>query len=307
MSGDFTLTSDALALPPGAIARTHRQILRHRGRPVLGLTQGRMRPYVYPLLTPAGHAVSSESPADHPHHNSLWIASDHVHARMPLGGNHYEEYTYNFYVDETFQGRAPGMLVVQSTQMAIDPDGSAVITQAIEWRGPVEWGAAGGRRVAREERRLTVRIGEAGNAVDIDSTLHTDEWDIAIGPTRHAYFNVRVADTMVASLGGTVRDDRGRTSGEAISGSGATWVDFSGPVGGGHVAGMAVFPHPHDHPEASWFVADWGVVSVGAFRQRQHLIRKDAPIRARYRVIAHDGIASDSEIARWYAAFVAGE
>jgi hypothetical protein len=307
MSGDFTLTSDTLALPPGAIARTHRQILRHGDRPVLGLTQGRMRPYVYPLLTPTGRAVSSESPADHPHHNSLWIASDHVHARMRVGGDHYEEYTYNFYVDETFQGRAPGTLVTQSTQMADGRDGSAVITQTIEWRGPSEWGAAGGRRVAREERSLTVRVAGIGNIVDVDSTLHTDEWDIAIGPTRHAYFNVRVADTMVTSLGGIVRDDRGRTGGMAISGSGAAWVDFSGPVGGGHVAGMTVFPHPLDHPEASWFVADWGVVSVGAFRQRQHLIRKGAPIRARYRVIAHDGVAPDSEINRWHAAFVAGE
>ncbi|MBI3506553.1 MAG: PmoA family protein [Proteobacteria bacterium] len=306
MAGDFTLTDDSLVLPPGAIARTHRQILRHRGRPVLGLTQGRMRPYVFPLFTPAGYAVSSESPADHPHHNSLWIASDHVHARMPVGDGRYEEYTYNFYVDETFQGRAPGTLVAQPVRLSTGPDGEAVIVQTVEWRGPAEWGAGGGRAVAREERRLTIRAARAGHVVDVDSTLHTDGWDIAVGPTRHAYFNVRVADAMVVSLGGTVRDDRGKVGGEAISGAGANWVDFSGPVGGGHIAGVTVFPDPRDHPEASWFVADWGVVSVGAFRQRQHLIRKGEPIRARYRVIAHDGAAADAEIRRWHAVFLAG-
>jgi len=117
MVDEFTLTDDALALPPGAIARTHRQILRHRGRPVLGLTQGRMRPYAYPVFTPAGFTVTSESPADHPHHNSLWIAADHMHARCPVGGDRYEEYTYNFYVDETFQGRAPGTLQQKSTEL----------------------------------------------------------------------------------------------------------------------------------------------------------------------------------------------
>jgi hypothetical protein len=307
MADEFTLTDDALALPPGAIARTHRQILRHRGRPVLGLTQGRMRPYAYPVFTPAGFAVTSESPADHPHHNSLWIAADHMHARFPVGGERYEEYTYNFYVDETFQGRAPGTLVLKSTELSHDPVGNAVLAQAVEWRGPVEWGAASGRLVAREERRLTVRVAGNANIIDVDSTLLTDGWDIAIGPTRHAYFNVRVADSMVASLGGKVRDDRGRTGGEAVSGVGARWVDFSGPVGGGNVAGLAVFPDPRDHEEASWFVADWGAVSVGAFRLRQRLLRKGDPVRARYRVIAHDGAASDAAIDAWHAAFLAGK
>ena len=304
MAGRFTLTNDALALPPGAVARTHRQLLRRDSRPVLGLTQGRMRPYVYPIFTPAGYAVSSESPADHPHHNSLWIASDHVHARLPVGGDRFEEYTYNFYVDETFQGRAPGTLLAQSTDLS-QVAGAATITQAIEWRGPVEWGASAGRTVAREERCLIVSAIDGAHVIDVESTLHTDGWDIAIGPTRHAYFNVRVADGMVASLGGTVRDDRGMVGGKAVSGTGARWVDFTGPVGGGHVAGMTVFPDPRDHDEASWFVADWGVVSVGAFRLRRTLIRKGTPLRARYRVIAHDGAAADTEIGRWYTAFLA--
>lgn len=304
MTAEFTLTDDALALPPGAIARTHRQILRRDSRPVLGLTQGRMRPYVYPLFTPAGYAVSSESPADHPHHNSLWIASDHVHARFPVGGDRFEEYTYNFYVDETFQGRAPGTLIARSTVLT-QSSGVATIVQAVEWHGPVEWGAAAGRTVAHEERRLTVRMLDAAHVIDVDSILQTDGWDIAIGPTRHAYFNVRVADSMVTSLGGTVRDDRGMVGGGAVSGAGARWVDFTGPVGGGHIAGLTVFPDPRDHDDASWFVADWGVVSVGAFRQRQALIRKGKPIRARYRVIVHDGAANNSLIERWYAAFLA--
>jgi len=80
----FTLTDDSIALPKGAWARTHRRTLRKDGRPVLALTQGRCRSYVYPLFTPAGYPVTTESPADHPHHNSFWIAADHVHCRMPV-------------------------------------------------------------------------------------------------------------------------------------------------------------------------------------------------------------------------------
>ena len=54
-----------------------------------------------------------------------------------------------------------------------------------------------------------------------------------------------------------------------MSGTDARWVDFSGPVGGGQVAGIAVFPDPRDHEDISWFVADWGVVTVGPFRLKE--------------------------------------
>ena len=102
------------------------RLLKHGGRIVLGLTQGRQRPYVYPLTTPAGFPVTSECPADHPHHNSFWIGADHVHCRMPVEGGKFEEYTYNFYVDEVFQGRAPGRLVAtdvhaRSAQVRLPP------------------------------------------------------------------------------------------------------------------------------------------------------------------------------------------
>ena len=79
-----TLTEDVVALPTGAWAGAHRRTLRHDGRPVLALTQGKHRAYVYPLFTPEGYAVTSEHPADHPHHNSFWIAADHVYCRMPV-------------------------------------------------------------------------------------------------------------------------------------------------------------------------------------------------------------------------------
>jgi hypothetical protein len=299
---DFHLVDDDIALPPGAFARTHRKTLLHDGRPVLGLTQGRQRPYVYPLFTPAGFAVTSESPADHPHHNSFWIAADHVHGRMPAADGRIEEYTYNFYVDETFQGRAPGALIVIGTRVQNDGDAVA-ITQEIEWRGPIEWAAPTGRLAARETRTLTVRTDARMHVIDVDSRLHATDWDFSLGPTRHAYFNIRVANSMTVPFGGKVVDDRGVTGGQAVSGAGARWVDFSGPVGGGHRAGLAVFPDPRDHDDMWWFVADWGVVTVGPFRLRPRIVGRGDELRARYRVLVHDGDARDCDVAGRYAQF----
>lgn len=303
ISSGFSLAEDRLALPSGAFARTHRQTLRCDGRPVLGLTQGRHRAYVFPLVTPQGFPVTTECPADHPHHNSLWIAADHVHGRMPVGDDRFEEYTYNFYVDDTFQGRAPGSIIVTSTSSEPDADGIA-ITQAIDWRGPSEWAAAAGRLVARETRRLHVSTNGRMHVIDVESRLAAVDWDFSLGPTRHAYFNVRVADGMTVPFGGVVRDDRGRLGGQAITGVGARWIDYSGPVGGGHRAGVAVFPDPRDHDDLSWFVTDWGVVTVGPFRLSQRVVVKGCELVARYRVLVHDGDAQDCDIAGHYRQFL---
>ena len=293
----FELASDSLALPPGAWARTHRRRLRHDGRTVLALTQGAFRPYVFPLMTPAGFAVTAEAPADHPHHASLWLGADHVHALTPTAPGAVEEYTYNFYTDETFQGRAPGRLIERGCEGAADGD-AFVIDQAIDWQGPEEWAAAAGRLVARERRVTRVALGPGHYRIDVTSTLTAGERAIRLGPTRHAFFNVRVADGLMVANGGRVQDDRGRAGGAAISGEGARWVDFSGPVGGGEWAGVAVIAEPIGTCAPSWFVADWGVITVGPFRSKALLLEPGQDFTAHFAVIVHDGDAEAAGIGR---------
>lgn len=295
---DFDLASDSLALPPGAWARTHRRRLRHGGRTVLALTQGAHRPYVFPLMTPAGYPVTAEAPADHPHHASLWIGADHVHALQPTAAGVVEECTYNFYTDETFQGRAPGRLVERRCDGAPDGAGGFRFTQAIDWLGPAEWAAAAGRLVVLEERVTRVAVGEGHYRLDVASTITAGERAVRLGPTRHAFFNVRVADGLMVANGGTVLDDRGRVGGAAISGEGARWVDFSGPVGGGHVAGVTVIAGPLEGREPFWFVADWGVVTVGPFREQALELEPSRSFTAHHAVIVHDGDADAAGIER---------
>jgi hypothetical protein len=306
MPDRFSFADDAIALPKGAWARTERRSLRRGGKPVFSLTQGRFRPYLFPVYTPAGFAVTSECPADHPHHNSFWIAADHLHCWMPAAAGRLEEYTYNFYVDETFQGRAPGrILLIEAKGEETGPQRFRV-TQSIEWRGPVEWAAPEGRLAARETRIIDLALDGAAYVVDVESRLSAAEWDLSLGPTRHAYFNLRVAESIAVSSGGVLRDDRGHGGGDAVSGSGARWVDYSGPVGGGNLAGVAVFPDPRDHEDPYWFVSDWGVITVGPFRLQRRDIRQGETMTLRYRVILHDGDAAAAGIAERHAAYLAG-
>lgn len=303
MESSFTLESEALALPPGAVAGSERIYLRHGGRPVLGLTQGRRRPCIYPLFTPAGYAATSESPADHPHHNSVWIAADHVNAHVPTTPGHHEIYSYNFYVDETFQGRAAGTLRSGQPTLTHLSESAAMIQCQIEWRGPVEWGAPNGRTIAQEMRSIMIEESARAWILDVTSELTPTDWDLSLGPTRHAYFNARVADRMVVALGGRVRDDRGRIGGESIGNLGSRWIAFEGPVGGDRIAGVAVIPDPADIKDVSWFVADWGVVSVGTFRLAERKIKRGQRLRTRCRFVVYDGTVDDAVIEAWHAAF----
>lgn len=293
---DFTLESDAIALPRGAWAKSHRVRMRHRGRSVLAITQGAFRSYLHPLTTPAGFCVTSESPSDHPHHCGAWIASDHVHAQVPAAGGTVEEYTYNFYVNETFQGRAPGRIVEVSRQAGTIDGGRYRISQELEWRGPAEWAAPAGRLAARELRTVTADCGPRRNRIDVASRLTCGDFALKLGPTRHAWFNVRVADSMIVANGGTLTDDRGLAGGAAVSGAGARWVDFTGPVGGGAVAGVSVVPHALPGRTPFWFAADWGVVTVGPFREIALSLTPDEAFESSYTLLVHDGPADRREI-----------
>lgn len=284
----FSFQSDAIDLPQGAWAKTHRQTLRWQGRDILSLTQGRRRAYVYPLYTPAGFAVTTEGPADHPHHNSLWIATDHLHCLVPAEAGTTEEYTYNFYVDETFQGRAPGRIRESGCEGGETGGGAFRIVQALDWVGPVEWGANEGRTVLTERRTLTVRPGAAFHVIDLRSELAPTDWAVTLGPTRHALFNFRVAESMRAVRGGSLIDADGRVGGGAITGNTARWVDCTGPVGGGAMAGIAM--GVMDGIEAhTWFAADWGVVTLQPCRHEARRLARGETLAMTVRLIVHDG------------------
>lgn len=286
---DFKLTRETLDLPQGAWAQGWRSLLTHGDRPILGLTQGPRRAYLYPVLTPKGFAVTSESPGDHPHHNSVWIAADHIHARMITDGRHDDLGTYNVYVDDVFQGRAPGTISETAITGAQLADGTYRIVQTLTWRGPREWGAPKGRSLLVEKRVTDIIAATAATAIDISTTLTATDWALTVGPTRHALFGVRVAETM--SLGGRGRliDADGREGGAAVSGRRAAWVDYSGPVGGGHRAGIAVLPAP-ETDWAPWFATDWGTVAVNPVGETALELAPGDAAKYALRLIVHDGV-----------------
>lgn len=291
---EFGILPEDLDLPPNAFVRGYRKTVTWRRRPVVGFTQGPHRNYLFPLYTPDGFLVTTESPADHPHHNSVWVAADHVHCLMPGHGGSTEDASYCFYVNEVFQGRAPGRIVEEEFSYS-ESAGVCSVRQELVWRGPVEWGSPQGRTIAREVRRTRIEPGAGAYSIDYESVIFADQWDLLIGPTRHAYFGVRVAESIRALAGGKVFDSEGREGGKAISWTNGDWIDYSGPLGGGHTGGISIFPGAAAEG-AAWFVTDWGTIAVNPLLGRGHRIGRGEHLSFGMGLVVHDGVWGEERI-----------
>jgi hypothetical protein len=303
MRNKFYFETEPIALPTGAWSKPGRQKLQYNGRDVLSLTQGEYRTYLYPVFTRQGFAITSESPVDHPHHNSIWIGADNVRCIVPGGDGKFEEYTYNFYVNETFQGRAPGRIVsTGATGLSLEHEGFR-IKETLEWRSPPEWGAPETRLIMSEQRTIDFTPGQTHHVIDIESELRPALYDVELGPTRHGFFNIRAIGSMQASAVGRFLDADGRSDSRVISGSNTCWVNLSGPIGGGHNAGITVMPHP-DCGQPWWFVSDWGVMTTGHFRHQKKRIRTGESVKFGFRVVVHDHAIEDLDMAGIYSNYL---
>jgi hypothetical protein len=95
-----------------------------------------------------------------------------------------------------------------------------------------------------------------------------------------------MADAIAIDAATVPTDDQARKGAEAIPKRGVEWVDFSGPVGGGSKAGITVLPQ--DPEQSAWFVADWGVITVGQVRASPVMLQPNERTRFVCRFIAHD-------------------
>lgn len=285
--------------------------VRWNGRLVTGLSQSAYRSYVFPVLTPAGVAVTTErSASDHPWHQSVTIGSDHFYTYVQTPAGKVEEDPLNMYWDWPFQGREAGRIVSgvidECTELAAD---HLQITQRLQWQGPERWGSPPHRRILAEEMRtIDVRPGATANVVDVRSRVRPTRWDFRIGPCRHGYFTIRVADHLRVvdrdgnKVGGRLTASGGRVGEREIRWQFADWVDYSGKDENGRMAGVALFQFP-SVGNVPWYLVDYGSVRINPHRLDAKYVQRGEVLDLAIRVVAHDGDADEAGISDMYAAF----
>ena len=302
---NFSVETEYISLPHGATPRARRTKVGWKDRAITVLAQGEYRSYLFPVYTPEGVAVTDESPLDHPHHNSITVGSDHVNCHfpplLPEMTSRVEYGNYNLYVNDTFQGRSPGRVLATATESEEIADDHLRVVQSLHWQGPIEWSAPERRNLAEETRIIDIRPGKVANIIDIRSRLRPTEWDLSIGPTRHAYYTIRLAEGLREIDGGTSSDSEGRCGAANISGQKADWVDGSGPAPHGRNAGIAVFKFA-SAGDVPWHIFDWGTINLNPIYDDTWNLKRGDEMDIGIRIVVHDGDAKEARISEIFEA-----
>lgn len=209
------------------------------------------RPYIYPLLSPSGLAVTRNypmtkvegEPTDHPHHRSMWIGYGDVNG-------------VDFWADTDKSGK-----IVQKSidfkPVTIGPYWSIHTTN--------DWILPDGKKLLQDDRKVAFYSCQYGTLIVTAITLNASECGITFGDTKEGFFAIRVA------LGMALKDGKGHIlNSEGIKdkdawGKPAKWVDYTGEVSGKPV-GITMFDSHYNFGYPTyWHARDYGLVAANPF------------------------------------------
>jgi hypothetical protein len=260
------------------------------------------RPYFWPVLAPGGIPVTRAWPMrgdvagethDHHHHRSMYFAFGSVNGTDNWSEEPGHGFTVHRSVDELVSGPVFGRFATTSDWT--DPQGAPLLTQravVTVWRGAP-----------------SLRL------LDVDLRLTASHGDVTFGDTKEGgLLTVRVATTMDVPRGGRIENSYGGLNEPETWGCAAHWCDYSGVVDGCRV-GIAVMDHPTSFRFPTyWHVRDYGLMAANPFalgdytrgaRDGSHLLPAGDTLRFVYRVVVHQGDASEADVCSQYLNYVA--
>lgn len=259
------------------------------GRLVLGLDggAGMRRPFLYPVLGPAGVPLTRmghpHDPVSHSHHNSIWIAHNDV------GGT-------------SFWSDAGGTIELARILKFEDGDERAAVEFATEWRTPDK------RAMLRENRRVSlIPIDPHRWRIDIETELHAVDAPITLGATPFGFLAVRVAKSMgVKDGGGRILNSEGAVNERGCFRKPARWVDYSGPVTATLDEGITLMDHPDNlHHPVEFHVRDDGWMGAATTFRAAHVIEPGTPFRLRHGLLVHGSTTGSEAIDEEWRRFAA--
>ncbi len=301
------LASSASALAVVAAPPTPIRLSLDREASKVRVSPGRMafhygqqwaKPFLYPLITPAGLAVSRGYPiekrdgnetTDHPWHRGLWIGHGDIN-----GVDFWRE----------LKPENTGLIRIQG-EPKIRRDSFTAEFDLLPPNVTTPIGTL--------TQQWTFASNPLGIRIDVRFTYHAGAGKpLHFGDTDDGGFGVRLRDEFRQDRGAALRNDTGATGTKALWGKPARWIDYSASVDG-RAAGVAIFDHPANlrYPTA-WHARPYGLNAANPFANRS-FNGKDAPsgeyeipagqkLTLAYRVLIHDGmgesLALDTEAPR---------
>jgi hypothetical protein len=247
------------------------------------------KPYIHPLATIEGEVLSALRPADHRWHRAIWWSWKAID-----GVNYWEE-------DKS--GRSKGITTLRDVKVTCNSDFSARLLLDLAYHPPEQMPVL-------TEKRLLVFA-----APDERGSYHVD-WNARFtATTKDVVLNQNSYGGMAARLAAALRPTKDKPSWQFTSDEGhqgekisqARWVNFSGPLGSGRTAGLAIFVHPDSprqpHP---WRVIPHMPYFNPAFTGKEdYTLPSGKSITLRYRILVHDGSLDKEALEKHWQHFAA--
>ena len=283
------------------------------GRYVIGADVA--KPYFWPLNVPGGEAITRGWPmtppepgeqTDHPHQKSAWFCHGDV---IPEGIVLVDKIRGVTGVDFWSEAKGHGKIVCVEVGKATRQKGGVSVPTRNEWR------TARGMKILDEARTITVHDLGGAWLVVLDIDLHASVCPITFGDTKEGSMGVRVRDSITEKKGkGRLTNAEGKTSERKVWGQRSAWCDYSGPLPGGKVAGIAIFDDPSNKP-ACWHSRSYGLMAANPFGRRRsgfpaarqgELVKlaKGEHLKLRYGVLLHTGDVKEGKVAEGYERFL---
>ncbi len=286
--------------------QTRRLKVTNRGHYVTSLifsadypTHFRLKPELYPLLTPSGCPVTDSHQYCFIHHQSIMCG----HGRVRTSDGR----VIDFYRKLNFpeEARADKWHTKERNLFHLGPSGiqeivdakwtggaNATIDLKLHWRTR-ERNSASGEKVLIENRRCEISQTGRHTIVDHFTKLVPAKGTAVLEADRHSFCGVRVSDLIDPEDGGTMRDSEGRVNPEGNYWDAAgerrapRWIDCAGRVGGA-TAGIALMGHPANVGN-QYYMQGWGLMEVSPALGEDATFSAERPFRFAARYVAHDG------------------
>jgi hypothetical protein len=232
------------------------------------------RPFVYPLVGPAGVSLTRmghpHDPIGHSHHNSVWISHHDVNG-VDFWGDH---------------GKGKGRIVHQRLERLVDSDERASLTALNAWVDD-----ASQKTLLHERRRVEVQPLAGGEWLLVIDLQFEAKEPVTLGKTAFGMIGVRMAKTIgVNDGGGTIRNSAGQVDEKEVFWKPAKWVDYAGPITPKAAEGVTLLDHPGNpnHP-AVFHVRNDGWMGAALTFAGPRVVDPAQPLRLRYGLYVHAG------------------
>jgi hypothetical protein len=150
---------------------------------------------------------------------------------------------------------------------------------------------------------------EGGRYIDYKVSVHASNGDIRFEDSKEGTMSIRTHPALRLTgdvAKGSAINSEG-TTGKAVWGQIAKWVDYWGPIGDKTV-GIAIFDHPKNprHP-TTWMAREYGMVNVNPFGRKFFKRGKGAmdvksgdSVTFLYRFYFHEGSHKEADISKQY-------